>query len=136
MEAKTMGLDIFTTKVINTEMVDGRVRTTTEQVFNFHRCSEISDYLIWTYPDNRNTYTLVGEEFLKMKEKLEKRVKEAEANTELLFKDDTPEKVAKRNQGIINRIQHDLNALNEFIKQENLVNEENLYEEYTLRLSY
>ena len=131
-----MGLDIFTTKVINTEMVDGRVRTTTEQVFNFHRCSEISDYLIWTYPDNRNTYTLVGEEFLKMKEKLEKRVKEAEANTELLFKDDTPEKVAKRNQGIINRIQHDLNALNEFIKQENLVNEENLYEEYTLRLSY
>ena len=131
-----MGLDIFTTKVINTEMVDGRVRTTTEQVFNFHGCSEIADYLIWTYPDNGNIYTLTGEEFLKMKEKLEKRAKYTEANTELLFKDDTPEKVAKRNQDIINRIQHDLNALNEFIKQENLVNEENLYEEYTLRLSY
>lgn len=131
-----MGLDIFTTKVINTEMVDGRVRITTEQVFNFHGCSEISDYLIWTYPDNGNTYTLTGEEFLKMKRKLEKRIKDTEANIELLFKDDTPEKVAKRNQGIINRIQHDLNALNEFIKRENVVNEENLYEEYTLRLSY
>ena len=71
-----------------------------------------------------------------MKEKLEKRVKDTEADTELLFKDDTPEKVAKRNQDTINRIQHDLNALNKFIKQENLVNEENLYEEYTLRLSY
>ena len=131
-----MGLDIFTTKVINTEMVGGRVRITTEQVFNFHGCSEISDYLIWTYPDNGNTHTLVGEEFLEMKEKLEKRIKDTEANTDLLDKDDTPEKVAKRNQDTINRIQHDLNALNEFIKRENLVNGENLYEEYTLRLSY